>query len=152
MRRRAALATLILGFTLAIGASGSAGAQGKKNSATTRAATGRGTGTSDQNIKTAKAANAKGRTIAAPVKKGGTRSRGSDLCEILADNRTGLYVDLYTDGVYRGTVSPYGDLGGWVECGRRILYARADFDDGTYVYWGPIAASVTGPFLWTISR
>ena len=152
MRRKTAVATAVLGLLLAVGVTTTAGAQGKKNSVTTRASTGRGTATSDQNIKTGTATNTKGEAVAAPVSKGGVRTRGADLCALHVDNRTGLYVNLYTDGNFRGTISPYGDLVGWVGCGSTVFYARADYSDGSYDFWGPTRAYVSGPFYWTIRR
>ena len=151
MRSKAAVATAVLGLVLAVGVSTTMEAQQKKNTLTSRASAGRGASTSDQNIKNATATNTRGAKVAAPVKKGGVRTRGgADLCPLHVDNRTGLYVDLYTDGNYRGTVSPYGDLEGYVGCGSTVFYARASYGDGTYDYWGPTTAYVSGPFLWTI--
>lgn len=153
MRSKAAVTTAVLGLVLALGITATAEAQGKKNTLTTRASTGRGAASSDQNIKKATATNRRGETVPAPVKKGGVRTRGAaDLCLLHVDNRTGLYVALYTDGDYRGTISPYGDLEGYVGCGSTVFYARADYDDGSFDFWGPTTAYVSGPFLWTIRR
>lgn len=152
MRSKAAVATAVMGLVLALGVTTTAGAQGKKNSLTTRASAGRGDATSDQNIKQATASNNKASPVAAPVKKGGVRTRGSGDCALHVDNRTGLYVNLYTDGNFRGTISPWGDLEGWVGCGSTVFYARANYNDGTYEFWGPNTAYVSGPFLWTVSK
>ena len=150
MRSKAAVATAVLGLVLAVGVTTTAGAQQKKNTLTSRASAGRGASTSDQNIKKATATNTRGATVPAPVKKGGVRTRGAADCALHVDNRTGLYVDLYLDGNYLGTVSPYGDSEGWIGCGSRVFYARAPYIDGSFDYWGPTTAYVSGPFLWTI--
>jgi hypothetical protein len=152
MRTKAAVATGILGLFLAVGVTTTAGAQTRKNTLTTRASTGRGPATSDQNIKTAKAPNTKGKVIPAPVKKGGVRTRGgADLCQLNVDNHTPLSFDLYINRDYEGTVPPWGAMEGYVTCGSNTFYARADLDDGTYLAWGPVTAYVSRPFLWTIS-
>ena len=39
-----------------------------------------------------------------------TKSRGADPCAIDFDNYSGLYVKVYVDGYYMGTVSPSGSL------------------------------------------
>ena len=39
-----------------------------------------------------------------------TKSRGADDCTIYFDNYSGLYVKVYVDGDYMGTMSPYGSL------------------------------------------
>ena len=151
MRSKAAVATAVLGLVLAVGVTTTAGAQQKKNTLTSRASAGRGASTSDQNIKKATATNTRGATVPAPVKKGGVRTRGgANICALHVDNRTGLYVDLYLDGDYLGTVSPYGDSEGYIGCGSRVFYARAPYIDGSFDYWGPTTAYVSGPFLWTI--
>jgi hypothetical protein len=151
MRSKAAVATAVLGLVLAVGVATTAGAQQKKNTLTTRASTARGASTSDQNVKKATATNTRGMTVPAPVKKGGVRTRGgADLCLLHVDNRTALYVDLYIDGNFLGAISPYGDSEGYIGCGSRVFYARALYSDGSYDYWGPTTANVSGPFLWTI--
>jgi hypothetical protein len=136
---------------LAVGVTTTAGAQGRKNTLTTRASASRGAATSDQNIKHARAANPKGAMVPAPPKKGGVRTRGGAAsCALHVDNRTALFVDLYTNGDYRGTIEPWGDMEGFVACGSTVFYARADLDNGTYIPWGPDTVYVSGPFLWTL--
>lgn len=66
-----------------------------------------------------------------PEKKRGT-------CQVHVDNRVNLWVKVYVDGDFRGMVSPYGDGYTLAISGPTRLYARADFTDGTYSWWGPI--------------
>ncbi len=148
MRNRTAVA--ISAFGLAIALASPAQAQ-KKNSLSTRSSEGRGAATSDANIKSSTATNDKATVIPAPKSKGGKTSRGPyGSCLLQVDNRSGYWVNLYTDGNYRGQVSPYGDLAGWVGCGATVFYGRADFTDGSYKAWGPNSAYVSGPFRWSI--
>jgi hypothetical protein len=96
-----------------------------------------GTG-EDSNIKSKREANGTGAGPVAPPKKGGPKTR--DVTGWLdVDNWTAWYVDIYTNGSFRGTVPPWGDLYVWTNAGDQ-LYARADFSDGTWKYWGPQAA------------
>jgi len=105
-------------------------------------------GGTDTNIKTARGANAKNAAVPAPEAKGGPKSRAT-VCRIHVDNRTPFVIDIYADGEFRGTAAPWDDLYGWVETGAR-LYARADFDDGTYLYWNGVVNSC--PKTWTLIR
>ena len=91
----------------------------------------------DSNIKSDKQTNDPNSETAAPEKKGGAKTRGGVLCEVRFDNRTKWFMKLYVDGVYRGTLSPYGDAVVYTLPGETRVYARADFEDGSYLYWGP---------------
>ena len=150
MRKKTAVVVSIVGLALALASTAQAQ---KKPDLTSRSSEGRGTATSDDNIKTAAGANDKASVIPAPPGKGGapaTRGTGQGTCTLMVDNRTGLWIDLYTDGNYRGQVSPYGDMVGYVGCGSTTFYARAPFSDGSYRFWGPSRGYVSGPFRWTI--
>ncbi|MBU0488899.1 MAG: hypothetical protein KKA07_07445 [Bacteroidetes bacterium] len=46
--------------------------------------------------------------IAAPSIKGGTASESE--CTLVFDNFTGFFVEIYVDGVYKGTVGAWGAL------------------------------------------
>jgi hypothetical protein len=50
------------------------------------------------------------RKVAAPASKGGAKTRGGYGAVMHIDNHTGYYIDIYVDGDYDGSVSPYGDL------------------------------------------
>lgn len=91
----------------------------------------------DPNIKSDKQTNDPKSEMAAPEKKGGAKTRGGILCEVRFDNRTKWFIKLYVDGTYRGTLSPYGDAVAYTLLGETGVYGRADFDDGSYLSWGP---------------
>ncbi len=93
----------------------------------------------DPNIKSDKQINDLNDQAEAPAQKGGVATRGGGGCEVRLDNRTSLFIKIYVDGAYRGTLSPYGDSVVFVLPGETHVYARADFDDGTFYYWGPSA-------------
>lgn len=112
---------------------------------------GRGAATApDENIKTMRGANTPGANMAAPAAKGGPATRGGDACIVHVDNRTSLYIDIYLDRDYRGSVGPWGDSYRYVGCGETRLYARADFTDGTDSTWGPVIADVDGTYTWRL--
>lgn len=43
------------------------------------------------------------------------KSRGAAACSVHFDNRTGLYIKIYVDGDFKGTLEPWGD--GYVTVG-----------------------------------
>lgn len=94
-------------------------------------------GAADPNIKDDKQTNDPNAKGEAPSKKGGAMTRGGGGCEVRLDNRTSLLIKIYVDGIYRGVLDRYGDGVVYVGAGVTHVYARADFDDGTYAYWGP---------------
>jgi hypothetical protein len=98
-------------------------------------------GEQDPNIKQGKETNDPSSQMDAPPAKGGATSRGGGYCEVQFDNRTQWYIKLFVDGSYRGTLSPYGDAVVFVQPGSTAVYARADFDDGTFFRWGPSSYS-----------
>jgi hypothetical protein len=105
-------------------------------------------GGTDTNIKTPRAANNQGAAGSpAPAAKGGPKSRAT-ACSFHVDNRTPYYIDIYTNGNYRGTVAPWDDLYGYVEYGA-ALYGRAEFEDGTFLYWRRSSASC--PMTWILT-
>ena len=91
----------------------------------------------DPNIKSDKQTNDPNSTMSAPEQKGGPKTRGGVLCEVRFDNRTRLFIKVYVDGAYRGTISPYGDAVAYTLPGETRVYGRADFEDGSFLYWGP---------------
>jgi hypothetical protein len=84
----------------------------------------------------------------APKGKSNDSSRG--LCQIHVDNRTVWWIKIFVDGIYVGTVPPGGDLYPQAISGRTTFYARADFDDGSYRYWGPNAFDCEYAYTWFI--
>jgi hypothetical protein len=125
-------------FVLPSSVNNAAGQQTKQKVIELKAtkSTTRGEG-ADANIKSDKETNDPNAQFAAPTKKGGAKTRGGGYCEVRFDNRSQWFVKLYIDGTYRGTLSPYGDSVGYTMPGETTVYARADFDDGSYYYWGP---------------
>ena len=143
---------LVLGlaYGLGVGVRPAQGAEHPK-SATTKAAMSRGgAGEKDDNIKQDRAPNDPNAKTEAPPDKGGAKSRQYASCQIHIDNRTPWYVDIYTDGNYRGQISPWGDSYGYVGCGGTVFYGRATFTDGSVRTWGPANYFVDGSFTWTI--
>ena len=98
--------------------------------------TARGT-EADPNIKSDSAVNSPNAQMDAPEAKGGPKTRGAAGCKVEFDNRTRLLIKTFVDGKYRGTMDPFGDAYIYVQPGETSVYARADYDDGTYSYWGP---------------
>lgn len=89
----------------------------------------------DPKIKTPRAMNkSSDKSSNAPPSKGGVKTR-SIWGGVLIDNRTNLIVDIYLDGVYRGTVGPWGDMYREVVAGTTNVYCRAEYDDGSYDSW-----------------
>ncbi len=76
---------------------------------------------------------------------------GADYSDVIIDNWSGYYVDIYVNGNYRGTCAPYDKRVTWAIPGQNTLYAKAVFDDGSYVYWGP-QTTVTGyEYTWKLN-
>jgi hypothetical protein len=94
-------------------------------------------GEADPNIKESKETNDPGAQMDAPPSKGGATTRGGGYCQVQFDNRSRWYIKLYVDGIYRGTLSPFGDAVVYAQPGSTSVYARADFDDGSFYRWGP---------------
>lgn len=58
----------------------------------------------------------------ATKKKGSDASKGNE-CEIIFDNYTGYYIEVYVDGIYKGTVGEWGTLYVTVRGGYTKIYA-----------------------------
>jgi hypothetical protein len=125
-------ATLMLAGVFAAPAAGQAGAPGK----TVEAHGSKGMKGPDSHVKIDLAPNSANAKAVAPPSKGGPKSKGA-AGQVHVDNRTNWYVNIYIDGAFRGTVEPWGDIYLYNACGSTTLYAKAPFDDGTYIYWGP---------------
>lgn len=119
--------------------SGKASAQTKEEPIELKAQAGmttRGTKT-DKNIKVDEKPNKAGESANPPAGKAGTRSSAAAGCRVELDNSTGWFIKVYVDGVFRGTMGKWDDSYLTVLPGETTVYARADFDDGSYKYWGP---------------
>lgn len=104
----------------------------------TKVEAGRGTA-ADPNIKDSTTANTQDQQFDAPPEKGGSaKGRGGQgLCRVNFDNRTGWRIQLYVDGMFRGVMAPFGDSVAFTGAGPTTVYARAEFTDGSALYWGP---------------
>ena len=126
-------------------------AQQKQDTVTVKGQRTRGQEGSDSNIKHGREPNDPNANIEAPPDKGGPQVRGGS-CRIHVDNHTPWYVDIYTDGDYRGQVSPWGDSYGWVGCGDTNLYGVASFRGAPDVIFGPSVYDINGTFTWNLTR
>ncbi len=75
---------------------------------------------------------------------------GPDYSDVVIDNWTGYYLDIYINGNYRGTVSPYDKKVTWAIPGTNTLYAKAVFNDGSYLYWGPQPTYTGYSYTWKL--
>ena len=144
------LGLLGVGFVAALMVAAPAQAQQAPaaNTMETRGAKSRGTGT-DESIKTQRAPNSPDAAVPAPAGKGGEATRGASGI-VKADNRTSLFIDVYLNGQFCGTVSPWGDVYCYVTAGAVTVYAVADFTDGSRSTWGPSSAYVDGTYTWVL--
>lgn len=113
---------------------------------------GRGASEKDENIKVDKndkSVIGNDAKVEAPASKGGAKTRG-EAAAVVIDNRTQLYIDIYLDGNYKGTIAPYGDAYTYVLAGSTKFYARA-LVGGNYVTWGPAFDTVSGTYTWTLT-
>jgi hypothetical protein len=112
-----------------------------------------GRGAADANVKSDAAANEAGKpaTAPAPAEKSGEKSRQA-LCAVMFDNYTDLLIKTYVDGRYTGTMARWGELHTYALAGPTILYARADYTNGTFDYWGPIKVSCNTRYVWRLGQ
>jgi hypothetical protein len=76
---------------------------------------------------------------------------GRAVCSIRFDNFTDLFTKIYIDGRFAGTIRPYGELEASALPGTTVLYARADYDDGTADAWGPIRVTCQAKYVWRLT-
>lgn len=106
----------------------------------------------DTNIKSNSAVNSEDEKIPAPESKGGPKAKGGG-CMIHVNNETPWIVSVYLGGEYEGTVSRYGDGYMPITSGFAVLYARADFDDGSVRTFGPREfRCIGGSYTWTLGN
>lgn len=90
----------------------------------------------DSNIKRAAAPNNPNKKAARS--RDAAITRGSGKCKIVFDNYTVFDISIFVDGNYRGTVGADGIAQLYVAPKPdTIVYARADFSDGAFLFWGP---------------
>jgi hypothetical protein len=107
-------------------------------------------GPDDPNVKVASEINVRTRPsqVAAPVSKTPT---GKVLCSVMFDNYTDLFTKTYIDGQYAGTIRPFGELTASASPGATVLYARAEYDDGSADAWGPIRVTCKTKYTWRLT-
>jgi hypothetical protein len=110
-------------------------AAGKAEVVKEKAKDGKGT---DPNVKSESAKNDPKGEMEPPPNKGGKGGRGfgAGWCNVNAANYTRFFAKIFVDGSYRGTIGPFDTGTVTVGTGATTFYARADFEDGTYKYWG----------------
>jgi hypothetical protein len=142
--------TLLVITLLTAGAGAAQAQQPQAKVAENKAERSRGAG-ADPNVKADRAPNHEGATAApAPAAKGGERTRGG-VSVVHVDNWTQWYIDVYMDGTFCGSMGPWGDTYCYVGSGNTTMYARALFDDGTILKWGPRVDYVDGAYTWKLN-
>lgn len=122
-----------------------------KNFVKASAQSGRGSGP-DSNIKADSKANPPDAKVPPPPEKSGTN--GARGCAVGVNNYTTWYVDIYINGDYAGTIGPWGNGGVFPPATRSTFYARANFTDGSWKYWGPqqFTCAQTGANEWRLNQ
>lgn len=130
---------LAAAFCLMLGTAiiGSAQKPDKAKTIDLKSTRGENTRGKDKNIKQGEKANSPNAKVDPPAAKGGTSRGKGDGCRVEFDNSTSWFIKVYVDGAYRGTMAPWDDSYVYVYPGDTRVYARADFTDGSYRYWGP---------------
>ncbi|HEX9998777.1 MAG TPA: hypothetical protein VGB45_16700 [Abditibacterium sp.] len=86
----------------------------------------------------------------APPSKGGMKRRAF-MAKLKVDNRTNLFVDLYLDDAFYGTIAPFADLSVEVDQGETKLFAKAQFEDGSFTSWGIEEVELQGGTTWKLA-
>ena len=107
----------------------------------------------DANVKNNNSTNSPDTKIAPPERKGGPKAKGPwGTCTLHIDNRTGFIVQFYFNGTLDGLIGPWGDLYPSITQGNAQLYARAVFDDGSSLAFGPREYHCSGgDFTWSLT-
>jgi hypothetical protein len=107
---------------------------------------------SDAHVKSNDMTNSLNQNIAPPPSKGGPKAKGGAWCNIHVDNHTGYYVQFYVNGELGGVIGPWGDLYPDITGGYAQLYARAVFNNGDVLTFGPRDYTCSGAdFHWTLT-
>jgi len=109
-------------------------------------------GGADPNIKSeAKPVNDPNAKTPPPPEKSG--QRGARGCAVDVSNYTAWYVDIYSNGVYVGTVGPWGNGWTYPPAVGSSVYGRANFTDGSWKYWGPrqFVCAQGGVYTWELT-
>ncbi|RVU00130.1 hypothetical protein EOD41_14315 [Mucilaginibacter limnophilus] len=111
-----------------------------------------------QEIKT-KASTEKSEEVAALKKpknvKGKPAAKRGDECgasysDIIVKNYTGYYLDVFVDGEFRVSLAPGYQTTTCAVPGTTKLYAKASFDDGSYLTWGPVYPKTGYVYTWSL--
>ena len=106
-------------------------------------------GDDDPNVKVDAAINVRKKSpdaVAPPAK-----TAAQQLCSITFDNQTDLFAKTYIDGRYLLTIRPFSEASTGSVPGSTMLYARAEFDDGSADAWGPIRVNCRTKYRWRLS-
>jgi hypothetical protein len=106
-------------------------------------------GIEDPNVKAASDVNVRSKPSGVPP--AGKAPNSLPVCSVTFDNHTDLITKTYIDGGHAGTVRPYGQLSVSIVPGSAVLYARAEYDDGSADAWGPIRISCRTKYLWRLA-
>lgn len=104
-------------------------------------------GGDDPNVKPSSEVNVRPKPSGTPVNQAPPKPTP---CTVNFDNQTDLITKTYVDGVYAGTIRPLGGLSAPVAAGSTVLYARAEYDDGSADAWGPIRISCQTKYTWRL--
>ena len=107
-------------------------------------------GSADPNVKAGAEVNVRDKPSGVVPPQGRTPA-GKASCSITFDNDTDLITRTYIDGVYAGTIRPFGELSASSIPGSTVLYARAEYDDGSADAWGPIRVTCRTKYLWKLA-
>jgi hypothetical protein len=107
-------------------------------------------GADDPNIATGDDVNirAKPSSVVPPPSKS---PQGQALCAVTFDNHTDLIAKTYIDGHFAGTIRPFAELSTSIVPGSAVLYARAEYDDGSVDAWGPIRVGCRTKYVWRLA-
>lgn len=62
---------------------------------------------------------------------------GQNSDTVIVNNNTNYVIDIYVNGKFSGSISPWNRRTAWAISTGSQMYAKARFNDGTYYYWGP---------------
>jgi hypothetical protein len=87
----------------------------------------------------------------APSYKDESRGSGPGICTVTIKNFTNWYIDIYMDGKYIGEIGPWQDAYSYTGTGATKIYVKAQFDDGSYYYWGPTVFDCDYKYIWKVA-
>jgi hypothetical protein len=154
MRNRMS-AIVLAGLVATAGAAAAIAKQGTPKQEVIETSSQKSRGGADPNIKSETRVNVAKSEPPAPPSKGGEKPRGQiSTCDVHVDNRTPWYIQIYVDGHYSGLLPPWGDIYTRAIAGPTLLYARATFDNGVVLTWGPskVPCPAWTEYTWKLGR